>query len=30
MNTLLNELIAHEVGENDGSFLPKEIRPPRG
>jgi arylsulfatase A-like enzyme len=27
MNTLLNELIANEVGKNDGSFLPKEIRP---
>jgi arylsulfatase A-like enzyme len=30
MNTLLNELIANEVGKNDGSFLPKEIRPQPG
>ena len=27
MNTLLNELIAKEVGKNDGSFLPAAIRP---
>lgn len=27
MNDLLNELIANEVGKNDGGFLPKEIRP---
>jgi arylsulfatase A-like enzyme len=27
MNALLNELMADEVGKNDGSFLPKEIRP---
>jgi arylsulfatase A-like enzyme len=27
MNALLNELMAHEVGSNDGSFLPQEIRP---
>ena len=27
MNALLNELIEHEVGKNDGSFLPQEIRP---
>lgn len=27
MNALLNELIANEVGKNDGSFLPQEIRP---
>jgi arylsulfatase A-like enzyme len=30
MNALLNELIANEVGKNDGSFLPKEIRPQTG
>jgi arylsulfatase len=30
MNALLNELMAKEVGRNDGSFLPKEIRPQRG
>ncbi len=30
MNALLNELMADEVGKNDGSFLPKEIRPQRG
>ena len=30
MNALLNELIAKEVGKNDGSFLPEEIRPQRG
>jgi arylsulfatase len=29
MNALLNELIEHEVGKNDGSFLPQEIRPKR-
>jgi arylsulfatase len=27
MNALLNELIAKEVGKNDGSFLPAAIRP---
>lgn len=27
MNTLLNDLMAKEVGVNDGSFLPKVIRP---
>jgi arylsulfatase len=27
MNALLNELIAKEVGKNDGSFLPAEVRP---
>jgi arylsulfatase len=27
MNALLNDLMAKEVGTNDGSFLPKEIRP---
>ncbi len=27
MNTLLNELMALEVGENDGRFLPPEVRP---
>jgi arylsulfatase len=27
MNSLLNELIAKEVGKNDGSFLPAAIRP---
>ena len=27
MNALLNELMAKEVGKNDGSFLPAEIRP---
>lgn len=27
MNTLLNELIAREVGVNDGSFLPEPVRP---
>lgn len=27
MNTLLNDLIAKEVGTNDGSFLPESIRP---
>jgi arylsulfatase len=30
MNALLNELMANEVGKNDGSFLPKEIRPQPG
>jgi arylsulfatase len=30
MNVLLNELMANEVGNNDGSFLPKEIRPKSG
>jgi arylsulfatase A-like enzyme len=30
MNALLNELMANEVGKNDGGFLPKEIRPQRG
>ncbi len=28
MNALLNDLIAKEVGENNGSFLPEVIRPP--
>lgn len=28
MNALLNDLMAKEVGVNDGSFLPKVIRPP--
>jgi arylsulfatase A-like enzyme len=27
MNALLNELIAKEVGKNDGAFLPDAIRP---
>jgi arylsulfatase len=27
MNALLNELIAKEVGKNDGGFLPVAIRP---
>jgi hypothetical protein len=27
MNALLNELMANEVGKNDGSFLPEAIRP---
>ncbi len=27
MNALLNELIAREVGENDGQFLPPAVRP---
>ena len=27
MNALLNDLMAKEVGVNDGSFLPKVIRP---
>jgi arylsulfatase A-like enzyme len=27
MNALLNELMANEVGSNDGRFLPQEIRP---
>jgi arylsulfatase A-like enzyme len=30
MNALLNELMADEVGKNDGSFLPQEIRPHLG
>jgi arylsulfatase len=30
MNALLNELMADEVGKNDGSFLPNEIRPHPG
>jgi hypothetical protein len=29
MNALLNELMAKEVGKNDGSFLPAAIRPKR-
>ncbi len=29
MNAVLNELIAAEVGENDGSFLPESVRPTR-
>ena len=28
MNALLNELMAKEVGKNDGSFLPAAVRPP--
>ena len=27
MNALLNQLMAKEVGKNDGSFLPAAIRP---
>jgi hypothetical protein len=27
MNGLLNELMSHEVGVNDGRFLPKAVRP---
>jgi hypothetical protein len=27
MNTLLNELMAKEVGKNDGSFLSAAVRP---
>ena len=27
MNGLLNELMAKEVGFNDGRFLPQDIRP---
>ncbi len=27
MNDLLNDLIAYEVGDNDGSFLPEAVRP---
>ena len=27
MNTLLNELMAREVGVNDGKFLPAPVRP---
>ena len=27
MNSLLNELMAKEVGVNDGRFLPQDIRP---
>ena len=27
MNALLNDLIAKEVGKNDGAFLPAAIRP---
>jgi len=27
MNTLLNDLISREVGDNDGSFLPEPVRP---
>jgi arylsulfatase len=27
LNTLLNELMAREVGVNNGSFLPKAVRP---
>jgi arylsulfatase A-like enzyme len=30
MNALLNELMTMEVGRNDGSFLPREIRPQPG
>jgi hypothetical protein len=27
MNALLNELMAKEVGKNDGAFLPPAVRP---
>jgi hypothetical protein len=27
MNGLLNQLIAREVGANDGPFLPEAVRP---
>jgi hypothetical protein len=27
MNALLNDLIAKEVGVNDGRFLPEDVRP---
>jgi len=27
MNQLLNDLMAREVGVNDGRFLPQDIRP---
>ncbi|MBV8289866.1 MAG: hypothetical protein JOZ35_23380, partial [Hyphomicrobiales bacterium] len=27
MNALLNELMAKEVGKNDGAFLPVAVRP---
>jgi hypothetical protein len=27
MNALLNDLMAKEVGVNDGRFLPQDIRP---
>ena len=27
MNKLLNELLAKEVGINDGQFLPENVRP---
>jgi hypothetical protein len=27
LNGLLNDLMSHEVGVNDGSFLPKAVRP---
>jgi hypothetical protein len=27
MNALLNELMAKEVGKNDGAFLPSAVRP---
>jgi hypothetical protein len=27
MNGLLNQLIAREVGANDGQFLPEAVRP---
>jgi hypothetical protein len=29
MNKLLNELMAAEVGENNGAFLPEAVRPER-
>jgi hypothetical protein len=29
MNALLNELMAKEVGKNDGAFLPAAVRPKR-
>jgi hypothetical protein len=27
MNALLNDLMAKEVGVNDGKFLPEDVRP---
>jgi hypothetical protein len=27
MNALLNDLVAREVGKNDGQFLPAAVRP---
>jgi hypothetical protein len=29
MNALLNDLMAKEVGKNDGAFLPAAVRPKR-